>query len=126
MDIYSHADINGTFTNEANVVCSEPEWNYANNYDNATVVISNNPGHNKTANETRTLLNKTVEYYLTVTNVGEAMFIKNITLIDDLPSGVDYIEMCMNEYDRLRKEDGVIEDSLDYWNKALSLCNVEM
>ena len=41
-----------------------------------------------------------------------------------LLTGVDYIEMCMNEYDRLRKEDGVIEDSLDYWNKALSACNI--
>ena len=41
-----------------------------------------------------------------------------------LLTGVDYIEMCMNEYDRLRKEDGVIEDSLDYWNKALSSCNI--
>ena len=90
--IYSHADTNGTFTNEANVSCIEPEWNYGNNYDNATVVISQTPNHNKTANETRTLRNKTVEYYLTVTNVGEAMFIKNITLIDDLPAGVDYIE----------------------------------
>uniref|UniRef100_UPI00386EB501 hypothetical protein n=1 Tax=Methanobrevibacter sp. TaxID=66852 RepID=UPI00386EB501 len=90
--IYSHADTNGTFTNEANVTCIEPEWNYANNYDNATVVISNNPDHNKTANVTVTLRNDTVEYYLTVTNVGDAMYIKNITLIDDLPYGVDYID----------------------------------
>ncbi|WP_296786530.1 DUF11 domain-containing protein, partial [uncultured Methanobrevibacter sp.] len=39
LTITSIAKQKGTFTNHANVNCTEHEWNYANNYDNATVVV---------------------------------------------------------------------------------------
>ena len=65
---------NGTFTNEANVTCSEPEWNYDNNYDNATVLISLLPPPYKTVDNNRPLRDAVVTYNLTVTNVGEDVF----------------------------------------------------
>lgn len=41
-----------------------------------------------------------------------------------LKTGIDYIEMCMNEYDKIRALDGITEDSIVYWNRALSNCKI--
>ena len=41
-----------------------------------------------------------------------------------LLTGIDFIDKCMKEYDKLRASDGVEEDSLEYWNRALNNCNV--
>ena len=92
LTIVTRATATGNFTNEANVTCDEPEWDYDNNYDNATVTISLLPPPNKTADKNRTLLYENVTYNLTVTNVGEDVFDQNLTVIDSLPSGVEYIE----------------------------------
>jgi len=83
--------VNGTFVNEAEVVCNEPEWNSLNNYDNATVVISLLPPPEKLVNNTRPFYHENVTYYLTVENIGDADFVRNLTVIDSLPDGVDYI-----------------------------------
>ena len=41
-----------------------------------------------------------------------------------LKTGIDYIEMCMNEYNKIRALDGITEDSIVYWNRALSNCKI--
>jgi len=82
---------NGTFTNEANVTCDEVEWNYTNNYDNATVEIVDFP-INKTVNNATPFYNANVTYNLTVTNVGNYPYTQNITIVDTLPEGVTYLE----------------------------------
>ena len=66
LTIVTRATATGNFTNEANVTCDEPEWDYDNNYDNATVTISLLPPPNKTADKNRTLLYENVTYNLTV------------------------------------------------------------
>jgi uncharacterized repeat protein (TIGR01451 family) len=59
---------NGTFTNEANVTCTEPEWNYDNNYDNATVTIALLPPPVKLVNDTKPFYHENVTYNLTIDN----------------------------------------------------------
>ena len=41
-----------------------------------------------------------------------------------LLTGIDYIDLTMNEYDRLRKENSLENDSIELWNKALENCKV--
>ena len=46
----------------------------------------------KTVNRDRVFRNETVIYYLTVENIGYESYTENLTVIDSLPSGVEYIE----------------------------------
>ena len=69
LTITSVAKQNGTFTNHANVNCTEHEWNYSNNYDNATVVVDSFP-INKTVSANETYYNSIVTFNLTVSNIG--------------------------------------------------------
>ena len=78
-------------TNEANVSCNETEWNYDNNYDNATVTVFINPPPFKYVNNTKPFHHENVIYYLTATNVGPVTFENELLVIDSLPDGVDYI-----------------------------------
>jgi uncharacterized repeat protein (TIGR01451 family) len=91
LTIVSVAKANGTFTNHANVTANETEWNYTNNYDNATVIVNDFPS-NKSSNVTNyTYYNSNITYYLTVANIGHDVYVKNITVVDALPEGIDYI-----------------------------------
>ncbi|WP_292750273.1 Cna B-type domain-containing protein, partial [Methanobrevibacter sp.] len=91
LTIYTRARTNGTFTNYVNVTCNETEWNYTNNYDNATVKIIKTPPV-KEVNNTKPFLHENVTYYLTVINNGDVDYVNNLTVVDSLPDGVDYIE----------------------------------
>ena len=90
LTIYSRATVNGTFTNYANVTCNETEWNYTNNFDNETVDVKDNPDINKTVNNTTPYTQEFVEYYLTITNVGDVEYTNNLVVVDSLPKGLVY------------------------------------
>ncbi|WP_407391978.1 Cna B-type domain-containing protein, partial [Methanobrevibacter sp.] len=91
LTIYTRAKTNGTFTNYVNVTCNETEWNYTNNYDNATVnIIKNIPI--KEVNNSKPFYHENVTYYLTVVNPGNVTYVNNLTVVDSLPDGVDYLE----------------------------------
>ena len=91
LTLYTRAKTNGTFTNYVNVTCNETEWNYTNNYDNATVnIIKNIPI--KEVNNSKPVYHENVTYYLTVVNPGNVTYVNNLTVVDSLPDGVDYLE----------------------------------
>jgi len=90
LTIYSRATVNGTFTNYANVTCNETEWNYTNNFDNETVDVKDNPDINKTVNNTTPYTQEFVEYYLTITNVGDVEYTNDLVVVDSLPKGLVY------------------------------------
>ena len=90
LTITSVAKQNGTFTNYANVTCNETEWNYSNNFDNATVVVVSFP-INKTVSVNETYYNSNVTYNLTVSNIGNYTYTQNITVVDVLPDGIYYL-----------------------------------
>ena len=92
LTITSTAKAVGTFTNHANVNCTEHEWNYANNYDNATVVVFDIPDINKTVNNTTPFIYEYVLYNITITNVGNVTYIETLTVVDSLPEGLEYID----------------------------------
>ena len=79
-------------TNIANVSCSETEWNYTNNVANKTVEVVDIPDINKTANETTPNYHDIVEYNLTIENTGNYTYENNLTAIDSLPEGLEFIE----------------------------------
>ena len=92
LTITSIAKAEGTFTNHANVNCTEHEWNYLNNYDNATVVVFDIPDINKTVNNTTPFYKEYVLYNITIINVGDVTYIETLTVEDSLPVGLEYIE----------------------------------
>ncbi|WP_171776176.1 DUF11 domain-containing protein [Methanobrevibacter ruminantium] len=93
LTIVSVAKINKTdITNVANVSCSEKEWNYSNNRDNATIEIVDTP-INKTASKPVPDYHEEIEYYLTVTNLANETYNKTVTLVDSLPEGVTFLRV---------------------------------
>ena len=91
--ITSIARINETnITNIANVNCTEKEWNYTNNIDNATITIIDDYIE-KIADDKEPDYHQNVTYNLTVINVGTENYTKNVTLIDSLPEGVDFLRV---------------------------------
>ena len=78
-------------TNTGNATCNEEEWNYTNNVDNATINIYDKPDINKTVNDTNPKYSEFVLYNITVRNTGDISYTDNLTIIDSLPEGIDYI-----------------------------------
>ena len=76
-------------TNTATVNCTEDEWNYSNNEDNATINII--PPIQKTANKEIVYYHEEVEYNLTVINYGDEVYTDNLTLIDTLDECLDFL-----------------------------------
>ena len=64
------------------------ETNYTNNFANKTIEVT--LFHEKTVDNDNPLVDQVIKYNLTVTNVGNSTYIENITLIDDLPEGLEY------------------------------------
>ncbi|MBR3155326.1 MAG: DUF11 domain-containing protein, partial [Methanobrevibacter sp.] len=79
----------GTWTNVANATCNENDTVVE---DNATVVVVQLPPPEKLVNNTRPFRYENVTYNLTVINNVDRNFTKDLTVIDDLPDGVDYLE----------------------------------
>ena len=92
-------------TNIANVTCNETEWDYTNNVDNATVGIVQLPPPEKTVNETDPYYHNTVDYNLTIINTGNVTYENNLTVIDSLPEGLEFLEtLSITGADNLSEE----------------------
>ena len=78
--------------NEVNATCSEDEWNYANNEVDKTVTIVDLPYPVKTVDNSTPNYHDTVEYNLTIVNTGTNAYVDNLTVIDSLPNGLQFIE----------------------------------
>jgi uncharacterized repeat protein (TIGR01451 family) len=101
-------------TNEATVFCNVTEWDYTNNYDNATVTIFMLPPPFKDVNNTRPFLHENVTYYLTVTNVGDVTYDSYLVVVDSLPEGVDYIRtLSISGADVVMN--ATVDDNKVYW-----------
>ena len=78
--------------NVVNATCSEDEWNYANNEADKTVTIVDLPYPVKTVDNSTPNYHDTVEYNLTIVNTGTNAYVDNLTVIDSLPNGLQFIE----------------------------------
>ena len=88
LTILAQATKLGYIVNNANVSANEAETNYTNNFANKTIEVT--LFHEKTVDNDNPLVDQVIKYNLTVTNVGNSTYIENITLIDDLPEGLEY------------------------------------
>ena len=79
-------------TNIASVTCSEDEWNYTNNVDNASVEIIPLPDPVKTVNNATPYYHDVVFYNLTIINTGNITYTDELKIIDSLPAGLEFIE----------------------------------
>ena len=78
--------------NEVNATCSEDEWNYDNNEADKNVTIVDLPYPVKTVDNSTPYYHDTVEYNLTIVNTGTNAYADNLTVIDSLPEGLQFIE----------------------------------
>lgn len=91
--IYSHTIIlKGNVTNYAEVICNEHEWDYTNNVANRTVEVVSLPIPIKSVDNITPDYNDYVEYNLTIYNIGNTTYKKNLTVTDTLPDGLDFID----------------------------------
>ena len=91
--IRSYAKIATNLTiNKVNVTCNEDDWNLSNNVANKTVSVIDLPDPEKTVNDTTPFYGETVEYNLTVTNIGNITYTNNLRVIDSLPNGLEFIK----------------------------------
>ncbi|WP_296790660.1 hypothetical protein [uncultured Methanobrevibacter sp.] len=75
-----------------NVNCTEDEWNYDNNEANKLVNIVPLPEPIKTVSNDTPYYHEEIEYNLTVVNVGSDNYMDNLTVIDSLPNGLQFIK----------------------------------
>jgi uncharacterized repeat protein (TIGR01451 family) len=87
------ARVNETnITNIASVNCTEEEWNYTNNIDNATIKIVNIPV-NKTSNVDSVYYGGSVDFSLSVTNLVNKTWDEIVTMVDSLPQGLEFVKV---------------------------------
>ena len=79
-------------TNNASVTCNEDEWNLSNNDDNKTVEIVDIPDPIKTVSNNTPYYHDIVEYTLTIENRVDVIYTNNLTVVDSLPEGLEFIE----------------------------------
>ena len=93
LTITSRAAVLGNdINNKADVNCSEDEWDYNNNAANKTVAIVELPYPVKSVNDTTPDYHDILEYNLTIVNEANAIYTNNLTVIDSLPDGLQFIE----------------------------------
>ncbi|WP_296881651.1 hypothetical protein [uncultured Methanobrevibacter sp.] len=76
----------------AEVNCTEDEWNYDNNKAIKPVNIVPLPKPVKDVSNDTPYYHEEIEYNLTVVNVGSDNYMDNLTLIDSLPDGLEFIK----------------------------------
>ena len=74
--------------NMVNVTCKEDDWNETNNKANKMVDIVVLPQPEKTVNNSTPYNHDTVEYNLTITNVGKNPYESELIVVDSLPDGL--------------------------------------
>ena len=94
IEVIVKAKLNGFYSNVAIVNSSESE-NKTSNETPVIILPAVNLSVIKTANVTRAALNDTVNFTIVVTNNGPSTA-HNVTLIDLLPSGMEYLESGSN------------------------------
>ncbi|WP_458402816.1 right-handed parallel beta-helix repeat-containing protein, partial [Methanobrevibacter sp.] len=91
--IYSQAVTpENNINNTVEVNCTEDEWDYANNDATKVVGIVPLPYPVKSVNNNTPYYHDIIEYTLTVVNVGSSNYMDNLTVIDSLPVGLEFIE----------------------------------
>ena len=91
--IYSVAATPGVdINNTAKVNCTEDEWNYDNNNATKLVNIVVLPQPVKEVSNSTPYYHDTIEYNLTVVNDGKDNYMDNLTVVDSLPSGLQFLE----------------------------------
>ena len=91
--IYSVAVTPGVdINNTAKVNCTEDEWNYDNNNATKLVNIVVLPQPVKEVSNSTPYYHDTIEYNLTVVNDGKDNYMDNLTVVDSLPSGLQFLE----------------------------------
>ena len=91
--IYSVAVTPGVdINNTAKVNCTEDEWNYTNNNATKLVDVVVLPQPVKEVSNSTPHYHDIIEYYLTVVNSGKDMYMDNLTVVDRLPSGLQFLE----------------------------------
>ena len=91
--VYSQAVVPGNnINNAAKVNCTEDEWNYTNNNATKLVDVVVLPQPVKVASNNTPYYHDVIEYNLTVVNVGSGNYMDNLTVIDSLPVGLEFLE----------------------------------
>ena len=91
--VYSQAVTpENNINNTVKVNCTEDEWNYTNNNATKLVSIVSLPYPVKTVNNSTPYYHDVIEYNLTVVNVGSVNYTDNLTVIDSLPVGLEFLE----------------------------------
>ena len=78
--------------NSVKVNCTEDEWNKTNNNANKLVDVVILPQPVKVASNHTPYYHDVVEYDLIVVNVGSVNYTDNLTVIDSLPVGLEFLE----------------------------------
>ena len=92
LKVYTIAKSTGKQINKTVVVsCDQAELNLTNNVDEKIVDVIDIPSVEKTVSNYAPYYNDTVEYYLTIINSGKAEYTKELTVIDSLPEGLEFI-----------------------------------
>ena len=80
----------GTYNNIVNATTPNFDWDLSNNEANKTVLVD--PLPNKTVSNSTHYYHDIVEYNLTIQNTGNQTYTENLTVIDSLPVGLEYID----------------------------------
>jgi uncharacterized repeat protein (TIGR01451 family) len=90
--VYSQAIKTGTnIPYNASVSCNETEWNYTNNNATKLVDVIVLPQPVKEASNHTPHYHDVIEYNLTVVNTGKNNYTNNLTVIDSLPVGLEFV-----------------------------------
>ncbi|MBQ6350832.1 MAG: DUF11 domain-containing protein, partial [Methanobrevibacter sp.] len=85
--------IYGNVTNVAVVTSDETDWDEDNNEANRTVKVSPLPTPIKTVNNITPNYHGEIEYNLTINNTGTIKYTNNLTVIDTLPEGLEFVHL---------------------------------
>ncbi|WP_407423663.1 right-handed parallel beta-helix repeat-containing protein, partial [Methanobrevibacter sp.] len=93
LNIYANTVITrGNVTNIIEISCNQIEWDYTNNIARKTVEVVPLPQPTKSVNNITPDYHDYIEYYLTIYNLGNTTYKKNLTITDTLPIGLDFVE----------------------------------
>ena len=70
---------------------NEDEWDLDNNFDDKLVDIVDLPAINKTVSNMTPYYHDEILYNLTITNTGTTLYENEITVVDSLPKGLEFI-----------------------------------
>ncbi|WP_407422673.1 hypothetical protein, partial [Methanobrevibacter sp.] len=81
----------GEIYNFVQTFCKEDEWNYENNLDDKSVDVVEIPNPVKTVDNAEPYYHEEILYNLTIINVGTTVYTNNLTVVDSLPAGLEFV-----------------------------------